>query len=298
MPNSSSTSTADPTSVSKTLIHTDSVHFLVDENSVIQSISGDSACWFARATNGVTVLDDQWFSGQGMQLCDRQFRTLSINMILSDQFEERYFGIATANSTKWVKWSIQHKDKIRFLVITDISDLMNDVFEFQNRAEKAVSNDITTKLYNRRYALERLEQFHLHAKRYKAPFSLAIIDIDHFKRINDTFGHTYGDAVLGRLASVIKKSFRETDLCARFGGEEFLVIMPESNSENAILSLDRLRQKISELKWKQMQRPVTISAGVIDWQQQKSVEQLIFLADQRLSTAKKAGRNQVCGNLG
>ena len=99
------------------------------------------------------------------------------------------------------------------------------------------------------------------------------------------------------MANVIGKSFRETDLCARFGGEEFLILMPETETGAAILSLDRLRQQISELKWTQMQRPVTISSGVVRWQMNKSVEQLIFLVDQRLGTAKKAGRNQVCGDL-
>jgi diguanylate cyclase (GGDEF)-like protein len=73
--------------------------------------------------------------------------------------------------------------------------------------------------------------------------------------------------------------------------------MPETETQDAIMSLDRLRQQISELKWEQMQRPVTISSGVITWQENKSLEQLIFLADQRLTTAKKAGRNQVCGDL-
>jgi diguanylate cyclase (GGDEF)-like protein len=145
--------------------------------------------------------------------------------------------------------------------------------------------------------MERLEQMHHYAKRYQSPFAVAMIDIDHFKRINDTFGHNFGDQVLARLAQVIKRGFRETDLCARFGGEEFLVLMPETETNDAILSLDRLRQQVSELKWDNMQRPVTISSGVIAWQPNKSIEQLIFLADQRLSTAKKAGRNQVCGDL-
>jgi diguanylate cyclase (GGDEF)-like protein len=73
--------------------------------------------------------------------------------------------------------------------------------------------------------------------------------------------------------------------------------MPATESSEAIYSIDRLRQQVSELKWPQMQRPVTVSSGVVSWQANKSVEQLIFIADQRLRTAKRAGRNQVCGDL-
>jgi diguanylate cyclase (GGDEF)-like protein len=243
-----------------------------------------------------TILSDTWLSNLGINLSDRSFRTIQLEDLLNNQIHSNYIGFSLTKETRWAQWHLD-KNKTNTLFLTDVTDLVQEIHAFQQKAEDADNQDFATKLYNRRYAMERLEQMHHHAKRYQSPFTIAMIDIDHFKRINDTFGHNYGDQVLERLAQVIRRGFRETDLCARFGGEEFLVLMPETDTQDAIMSLDRLRQQVSELKWEQMQRPVTISSGVISWQQNKSVEQLIFLADQRVMTAKKAGRNQVCGDL-
>ncbi len=267
-----------------------------NNRQVIEAASPLALEWFGNLLEPNTQFDDAFLTTQSIRLTNRHFRTISLQDILSNAFTDRYMGIAFSHQTRWVQWSL-HRNKQTILFLTDVSDLMKDVHALQNRAEEADTRDFSTRLYNRRYAMERLEQMHHHAKRYHSTFTIAMIDIDHFKRINDTFGHAYGDEVLERLASVIRKSFRETDLCARFGGEEFLVLMPETETHDAMYSLDRLRQQVSELKWSKMQRPVTISSGVIAWQQNKSIEQLIFLADQRLMTAKKAGRNQVCGDL-
>jgi len=274
---------------------------IFDSNNVVLSINKQAQQWLGDITPRQTQLNDAWLTGQGMHMSDRHFRTLSIESLILNQHLDRYVGLTLPKETLWLQWQMiptRWNDKdAHALMLTDVSDLMLDLHSLQQQAEDADTRDFATHLYNRRYAMERLEQMHHHAKRYHSPFAIAMIDIDHFKRINDTFGHGYGDEVLERLASVLRKSFRETDLCCRFGGEEFLVLMPETETAEAIFSLDRLRQQVSEMKWAQMQRPVTISSGVISWQPNKSVEQLIFLADQRLTTAKKAGRNQVCGDL-
>lgn len=268
----------------------------LSNDGVIIEANQTAKDWFGQMFLNQTRFNDAWLAGQDIHLSDRDYRTVHTDVILDGSFHSRYIGIAASEHTRWVQWQLKRGETSQ-LFLTDVSDLMSDLFALQDQAEEADTQDFSTKLYNRRYAMERLEQMHHYAKRYHSPFAVAMIDIDHFKRINDTFGHNFGDQVLARLAEVIKRGFRETDLCARFGGEEFLVLMPETETNDAILSLDRLRQQVSELKWDNMQRPVTISSGVISWQPNKSIEQLIFLADQRLSTAKKAGRNQVCGDL-
>ena len=272
----------------------DAEHTIVDANEKARQ-------WFGQIQAQQTSLNEAWLAKLGLQLVDRHFHHLRLSDLLAGQLPDPYMGLSAGGQTRWAQWHVlttQHQQQTcQALVLTDVSDLMQSFHALQQHAEDADTRDFATGLYNRRYAMERLEQMHLQAKRYQSAFTIALIDIDHFKRINDTFGHAHGDEVLQRLASVIGKSFRETDLCARFGGEEFLILMPETETSAAILSLDRLRQQISELKWNQMQRPVTISSGVVRWQTNKSVEQLIFLVDQRLGTAKKAGRNQVCGDL-
>jgi len=289
------------TSASMSLVTADTAVIFFDAERLIVDANEQARQWFGEILPQQTQLQDAWLGQLGLQLVDRGFHPLTLTALLNRQLPDSYVGLRLANQTRWAQWHVlatvhQHQP-CQALVLTDVSDLMQSFHALQQHAEDADTRDFATRLYNRRYALERLEQMHLHAKRYQSPFAIAMIDIDHFKRINDTFGHSYGDEVLERLASVIHKSFRETDLCARFGGEEFLILMPETETNAAIFSLDRLRQQISELKWTQMQRPVTISSGVVRWQMNKSVEQLIFLVDQRLGTAKKAGRNQVCGDL-
>ncbi len=267
-----------------------------NNRQVIDYASPLAEQWFSDIVINKTQFTDKWLSSLGIHLTDRRFREIQLSNIINNDLSEPYFGLSMLNKTVWVQWQLQ-KGEYNLLWMTDVSELMKDLHSLRNRAEEADTRDFATRLYNRRYAIERLEQIHHHAKRYQTPFTIAMVDIDHFKRINDTFGNAYGDEVLERLAAVIRKSFRETDLCARFGGEEFLVIMPETATQDAMYSMDRLRQQVSELKWTKMQRPVTISSGVVSWQVNKSVEQLIFMADQRLLTAKKAGRNQVCGDL-
>ncbi|WP_320822347.1 GGDEF domain-containing protein [Reinekea sp.] len=287
--------------VSTLLVTADTAVIFFNAGHVILDANDKARQWFGEIFPQQTRLQDAWLDELGLQLVDRGLHNLTLNALLSRQVPDSYVGLSLANQTRWAQWhvlaTIHQQEPCQALVLTDVSELMQSFHALQQHAEDADTRDFATRLYNRRYALERLEQMHLHAKRYQSPFAIAMVDIDHFKRINDTYGHSYGDEVLERLASVIQKSFRETDLCARFGGEEFLILMPETEINAAIFSLDRLRQQISELKWAQMQRPVTISSGVVRWQINKSVEQLVFLVDQRLGTAKKAGRNQVCGDL-
>jgi diguanylate cyclase len=253
--------------------------------------------WFALSGQNYGVLDDDWMNNSGVHLSDRQFRSLSITKLLKNQHSEVFAGLALPKETRWLRWEVKHAEDVSVLFMVDVTELMRDLFSLEQMADDANTRDIATRLYNRRYAMERLSQMHNHSKRYHSTFALALVDVDYFKRINDTFGHAFGDEVILKIAEVIRKGFRGTDLCARIGGEEFMILMPETETNEAIYSIDRLRQQISELKWPQMQRPVTISSGVVSWQENKSIEQLIFIADQRLTTAKRAGRNQVCGDL-
>lgn len=275
----------------------DTALIAVDPDAKVVDFNDVAQRWLPGLHRQKTRLTPHWFAEAGLQLCDRQQRPLRVDELLAHGHPtDAVVGLGNMDQWRWLKWRCLNGTP-QLLVLTDVSDLLDDIQRLSQKAEEADTRDIATGLYNRRYVMERLDQMHHHAKRYHSSFAVSMIDIDHFKRINDTFGHNFGDRVLERIAQVIRRGFRETDLTARYGGEEFLILMPETSTRDAILTLDRLRQQVSEMKWDKMQRPVTISSGVISWQPNKSIEQLIFLADQRLRTAKNAGRNQVCGDL-
>ena len=160
--------------------------------------------------------------------------------------------------------------------------------------------DRLTQLFNRGYFDERIEIEVGRARRYRQPLSVAMIDVDHFKLFNDTYGHAAGDAALQLVAARLRRSFRQSDILARYGGEEFIVVLPETDLDGARQKLEMIRQQLAETPFQlpEQEQPgsLTISAGVacLPDDGQHPVE-LISIADGRLFAAKKGGRNRVVG---
>ncbi len=162
--------------------------------------------------------------------------------------------------------------------------------------EKAVTDELTG-VYNRRFLFKRFQEEFSEAIRHDKPLSVSILDIDHFKRINDTYGHNCGDFVLRKIAKEIKNSVRLEDVFGRYGGEEFLIILPFTNKQDALHQAERLRKRIAEMKipWKGENISVTVSIGIagIPDDPASSEEELLKIADYRLYRAKEKGRNKV-----
>jgi len=159
--------------------------------------------------------------------------------------------------------------------------------------------DPLTKLFNRRYFETKLEQEFAKCERYNREVSLCMIDIDFFKKINDTYGHQAGDEILKQLAQIILKTIRKCDIAGRYGGEEFIVLMPETPPKNAYIALERLRKTVEEHAFVIDVPPgylhITVSIGLAGYvQSMTKKEELIELADKALYTAKNSGRNKVC----
>ena len=155
--------------------------------------------------------------------------------------------------------------------------------------------DEMTRLYNHRYFQQRLDEELLRADRYDNHVSLIILDVDHFKNFNDTYGHPEGDRVLKTVARLIEKSVREVDISARYGGEEFVVICPEKNAEGSLPPAERIRNAVAEYDFRIKGEPVpiTVSLGVASYPDQaKSKPELIKKADYALYFSKNNGRNQ------
>jgi len=179
-------------------------------------------------------------------------------------------------------------------------DNKNDVirkinFMYTKTREMSITDSLT-KLYNRRYFENISEREFLRSVRYKTPLTFAIIDIDFFKKINDTYGHQCGDMILREVAYIINESFRKTDYVFRYGGEEFVVILTDTDENSALCPIERLREKVekSEFIFNGKKVNATISVGFSsDIINAKDSFELFGFADKALYTAKENGRNQV-----
>jgi diguanylate cyclase (GGDEF)-like protein len=158
--------------------------------------------------------------------------------------------------------------------------------------------DTLTGLYNRRYFEERLG---LEAQKSffgGTALSLVMIDIDHFKRVNDTFGHTGGDRVLREISGLLRTSVRKKDTVARYGGEEFILILPEAGLDESSMIAERIRRLVESTPFEvsDARLNLTVSLGISNFpnHRARSKEELVKMADQALYDAKRGGRNQLC----
>lgn len=166
------------------------------------------------------------------------------------------------------------------------------------RAERDAITDYLTDLYNYRYFIHQLSREFNRAQRHKSHFALLMIDIDHFKIYNDSFGHQAGDLVLKKIAKILRENTRNSDVVARYGGEEFVIICPELFKQAGVQLAEKLRNIVSSTHFPQEQKlphkKVTISIGVSAYPDDAATpRELILRADQALYQAKKFGRNNV-----
>ncbi len=172
----------------------------------------------------------------------------------------------------------------------------NDVLqqELANQKHKA-THDALTQLPNRAAYCQRALEEVARWQRYQRPLSVAVVDVDHFKRFNDTYGHQAGDRVLKILAKLLREKLRTVDFVARYGGEEFVMLLPETTCEDAKEALEKLRKALSNTQYKFKDEPVTITAsfGVTQFFDDDCVESAFARADEALYNAKQEGRDRV-----
>ena len=158
--------------------------------------------------------------------------------------------------------------------------------------EMAVTDSLTG-LYVRRYFIVKLQEELHRAERYNKGFSIVMADLDRFKNVNDSYGHTAGDRVLKRVATFLQKNIRDVDIISRYGGEEFVFLLPEADKEEAYTVSERLRKKLADLKFDDLPS-ITISLGIASYpDDSEDIDRLIKKADAALYTAKQSGRNKV-----
>lgn len=207
--------------------------------------------------------------------------------IESHDFEEvRYFSIHQSPIYNQKRTFLG-----RVLLITDITERK----KHENMLRNFATYDEMTSVFNRRHFFTLAEKELLRAKRYNRSITVVLFDIDNFKHFNDIFGHFLGDSVITHVAQTIKKVLRDSDLFARYGGDEFIILFPEISKECSIKAVNRLREIISKSIYHEgnQEFPVTLSYGIAHWDaiDDQNLEQIIHHADLALLNAKKQGRD-------
>ncbi len=177
----------------------------------------------------------------------------------------------------------------------------DDLKQLQNELEKSqmeAQTDTLTSLINRRGLEKRFELERIRAKQNDAPFSILLIDIDHFKKVNDTWGHLVGDSLLKSLAQLLTRHLRKNDIAARYGGEEFLILLPETAIDGAKAVGQKIQDALSKKEWKikdsgKNMGKITLSMGIAQYKFNEPEKALIKRADDALYFAKQNGRNQM-----
>lgn len=223
---------------------------------------------------------------------DYEFGDLTSKIIIPLIFDKKLIGGICFYTRQDTDYS-----SFRFfdIMISELLAIFKMKYQYTEKEFMSVLDGLTG-LYNRRQFEISIEQEYNRTKRHPADFSLAILDIDFFKKVNDTYGHQYGDYVLKTVANLMKQSFRKTDLLYRYGGEELIMIMPETNIDGALIPVQRLRRMVEEydFEYNGVKAKVTVSIGLtMNYQNFNSSAEILKSADEALYKAKEGGRNRV-----
>jgi diguanylate cyclase (GGDEF)-like protein len=250
--------------------------FPISDGSPIQSFEVVIAAVAIAAVDVVAALLGMWGQKQETLRADRSAREATdlagrlalINAELERRVEERTEALQRALSQQET-------------LVAELADLS--------------LRDPLTGLYNRRHVEQEVPRLMAAAERYGTPISLALADLDHFKRINDLWSYSTGDEVLLRFTEILRETSRGTDLVARYGGEEFLLVMPQTTGEQAAVVCERLRRAVEAHRWDDIAPDLrlTVSVGVADAEGRTTLQALTAAADRAVHAAKRGGRNRV-----
>ena len=251
----------------------------------------------------LAILDRKLPDMDGLALCRElkstaEFRTRYIIMLTGEADQEDKVEGLELGADDYITKPFQYPELIaRVRAGKRIVDLQQELMETNRRLELLSITDGLTKLNNHRHFQDELVRAFEESQRYQRPLSLAMIDIDFFKKVNDAYGHAVGDEVLRAVSALYKGSVRSTDLVARYGGEEFAVIMPETELNDGITFAEQIRMMIEATAIDTQAGPlkVTVSIGIASVPRSSihDPKDLIVAADKALYRAKKGGRNQV-----
>jgi len=213
----------------------------------------------------------------------------------SDPVNEIKIRFNTLLKHKELTLKLEDKTEELESTIFELAFASTNVLEQNEFLEQMAKKDGLTMLYNHSYFKDKLKDEMIRSNRYNNSFTVAIFDLDFFKKVNDHYGHVKGDEVLKTFASIIKETLRNTDIAARYGGEEFAVLFTETDMENSISVVDRIREKLDNTVFSCDTDcfKVTFSAGITSFDKSyKDAEFMVDVADKALYLSKTNGRNR------
>lgn len=195
--------------------------------------------------------------------------------------------------------TLQDGDKIQVGSNTVFKFSIQDKLEeeYQRNIYESATRDGLTRIFNKKYFIDTLKKEFAYCLRHRVPLSLVMLDIDHFKKINDTYGHPAGDAALRHTAALLERHLRKGDQAARYGGEEFALVLPGTDAKGAMRLAERVRGAVqaSRCDHGDARLTLTVSAGLALWPDDgRDSDVLLAAADKALYVAKERGRNRVC----
>ena len=296
---------------------------IVDDNTMIRSeikavlMKDGGFTHFQEAADGLTAFKIIMETPPDLVLCDlvmpgfdglkflglkasrKELEQIPVIILTAEDDLDRKAEILERGASDYVTKPFHEKELLARVRIHTKLKLLQDELREKNAQLEALSvTDALTGLANRRRLMARLEEEVQRARRYKTPLSVVMIDIDHFKQVNDTHGHAMGDVVLRNIGAMLKASLRTTDLAARYGGEELTLVLPHTDVPAALQVAEGLRQKFADLEHTldgvSLRKTASMGLATREGKEESpDAEELLKHADEALYRAKQGGRNRV-----
>jgi len=248
----------------------------------------------AAILSGKYILEESFIDSKYYRKSDNKFFKKDYFATIPLKIEKEIVGVLNINDGEKVSFNVSNLDFV--LKLSEFISMTVSNAVLYERTKKLSVTDGLTGISNRPNMEQVLRSEFERSMRYGAPLSVVLLDVDHFKGVNDTYGHQKGDEILVAFASLLKKFCRANDTAARYGGEEFLMILPQSNAQGAFKIAERVREEMMKLSFtgNESNFSVTTSGGVVELDRDfiKSTDQLVTMADQALYEAKNSGRNK------
>lgn len=245
-----------------------------------------------KLTGKLTKLHEKWFNKKNYIELTRNETILLVLSFFGVMFTSLIIGLYFISKKKWLMTQSMLQKEVQQR--TKLLEVQNKRLEIvQKKLKKQLNKDTLTKIFNRKFYNEKIEELVFEYKRYDHTFSFLIFDIDNFKNINDTYGHNMGDKVLIALTRLVQKQLRITDYFFRVGGEEFIVLLTNTNLKDALQVAQKVRMEVANKLNTIENQTITISLGLTQVNQNDDSETICKRADKLLYEAKDNGKNQV-----
>lgn len=271
--------------------------------TVLHALSGQEALKIInKKTPDIILLDYNMPQMDGPSLCQKIRQNPNVDYIpiimltARGDTKSKVIGLDSGADEYITKPFIIEEVVARLNSMLRLKELHDSLKTANNKLSILATTDEMTGILNYRSVITKLEEEMNKSKRYQLPLSIFLFDIDFFKKINDTYGHPVGDAVLKTFGKNIPKHIRNTDICGRYGGEEFLIVFPLTKAENSLFMAERFRSFIQQYIFHQQNIPfqVTISGGISGFKDNlPSAVEFVSCADKALYLAKNSGRNKI-----